>query len=72
MSNKYDFPDSPWWQYTDALEKLDKKYKAKKEILKQKLLEEQEKCPHKSITFHPDPSGNNDSYYECNRCGKEI
>jgi hypothetical protein len=31
----------------------------------------QEKCPHPAMnrSFHPDPSGNNDSYYECGLCG---
>lgn len=32
----------------------------------------QKKCEHWSKTYHPDPSGNNDSFYECNVCGKEF
>jgi hypothetical protein len=32
----------------------------------------QKKCEHWSKTYHPDPSGNNDSFYECNICGKEL
>ena len=26
-------------------------------------------CPHHDITYHPDASGNSDSYEECNTCG---
>ena len=69
---KYDFPKSPWWTYVDAIEALDKEYKAKKDFLKEKLREEQKKCKHSKTTFHPDPSGNNDSFTECDVCGKEI
>ena len=32
----------------------------------------QSTCPHKDTGFVPDPSGNNDSYYECNVCGKIL
>ena len=32
----------------------------------------QSTCPHKHTGFVPDPSGNNDSYYECNVCGKIL
>ncbi len=28
-------------------------------------------CKHKHKTFHPDPSGNNDSFYSCDICDKE-
>ncbi len=28
-------------------------------------------CPHETWSFNPDPSGNNDSYYECDTCGRE-
>lgn len=30
------------------------------------------RCPHPTTTYHPDPSGNSDSYYECNLCGAEV
>ncbi len=69
---KWDFPNSPWWIYVDALEKLDAEYKAKRDALKQTLREAQAKCDHPKTTYHPDPSGNNDSYTECDVCGKEI
>jgi hypothetical protein len=29
-------------------------------------------CPHYTTTYHPDPSGNNDSWRECDACGKEL
>lgn len=69
---KWDFPNSPWWIYVDALEKLDAEYKAKKDALRQTLREAQAKCDHHKTTYHPDPSGNNDSYTECDICGAEV
>jgi len=69
---KYDFPNSPYWQYVDAVEALDKEYKTKRDALKATLKEAQAKCDHPKTTYHPDPSGNNDSYTECDVCGKEI
>ena len=69
---KWDFPNSPWWIYVDALEKLDAEYKAKRDALKQTLREAQAVCKHEKTTYHPDPSGNNDSYTECDVCGKEV
>lgn len=29
-------------------------------------------CPHNKTTFHSDPSGNNDSFFSCENCGKEA
>ena len=29
-------------------------------------------CDHMHMRYYPDPSGNNDSYYECLKCGREI
>lgn len=69
---KYDFPNSPWWQYVQAVEELDAEYKAKKDILKSILRTAQDKCKHEKTTYHSDPSGNNDSYTECDVCGKEV
>lgn len=28
-------------------------------------------CKHEQTTYHPDPSGNNDSCYTCDSCGLE-
>ena len=69
---KYDFPDSPWWQYVSALEALDAEYKAKRDHLREVLRGYQAKCDHPKTTYHPDPSGNNDSYTECDVCGMEL
>jgi hypothetical protein len=29
-------------------------------------------CTHPTWTYYPDPSGNNDSSYTCNDCGKDL
>ncbi len=51
------------------------------EILRHKTrmaaLENREKevrgmCKHESRTYHPDPSGNNDSSWECIICGADV
>ncbi len=36
------------------------------------LAELRKQCPHSETQYHPDPSGNNDSSYECHICGKEA
>lgn len=69
---KWDFASSPWWTYVGALEALDAEYKTKKDALKASLREAQKQCKHEKTTYHPDPSGNNDSYTECDYCGAEI
>ena len=28
-------------------------------------------CEHNDVSWHPDPSGNNDRYMSCNVCGEE-
>ncbi len=40
--------------------------------IKTKIVALQKNCPHWSKSYHPDPSGNNDSYYECDTCGAYI
>lgn len=32
---------------------------------------QENECVHGSWTFYPDPSGNNDSFHECDTCGRE-
>ncbi len=57
------------------VKKVIKESKIHKEILHQLevvLLAKQKKCKHKNIIFCPDASGNNDNYYECINCGKEL
>jgi len=29
-------------------------------------------CPHTETTYHPDGSGNNDSWYECKACRRDV
>ncbi len=48
------------------------KYEEKKKVLEAGIKMQQEKCEHWTTNFHPDPSGNNDSYYECAICGKDV
>ncbi len=43
----------------------------KQKLQKEKLLIQKE-CKHYSKTYYPDASGNNDSYTECDVCGKRI
>ena len=38
--------------------------------IKLKITTLQKKCSHWSQSYHPDPSGNSDSYNECDICGK--
>lgn len=37
------------------------------------ITEVRKNCPHPEeyVSYHPDPSGNNDSHYECSLCGRE-
>ena len=39
---------------------------------KEKLKAYREQCNHWTRTYYADPSGNNDSFYECDICGKEF
>lgn len=52
--------------------KLQKKYQKNMNKLDEELFQLQEICKHdsKMTIYHPDPSGNNDSEYECPICGK--
>jgi DNA-binding transcriptional regulator WhiA len=56
----------------------DKQYKIKAEYQNalsecgKELFEIQKKCKHESRKFHPDASGNNDSWTSCEICDKEI
>lgn len=37
-----------------------------------KILYTQKRCEHYATIYHPDPSGNSDSYYECDICGATV
>lgn len=54
-----------------AVAVLDIEYKNQKEMLEKKLKEVQSRCKHQVNKHHPDPSGNNDSWDECEICGYE-
>ena len=50
---------------------LKRQHRQELDIEDKKLRELNNICPHYSLTYHPDPSGNNDSYYRCSICGLE-
>jgi chromatin segregation and condensation protein Rec8/ScpA/Scc1 (kleisin family) len=54
------------------IEEENKKHEAKIKDVKQRMTALQERCKHWSKTYHPDPSGNSDSYYECDICDKYM
>ena len=47
-------------------------YEKKIKKIKTEIFEIMKNCPHNKISFHSDPSGNNDSFMECSICGKEA
>jgi uncharacterized coiled-coil DUF342 family protein len=59
-----------------SLEKEKCKAKAdfdiKIDIINSQIKSIKEECVHELTTYYPDASGNNDSFYECDICGKEI
>jgi hypothetical protein len=51
---------------------LQEKYDRDKAALESRKNEIVKKCPHLQLTYHPDPSGNNDSWYSCDVCNAEA
>lgn len=49
-----------------------KRHQEKKREIESELKKVRELCQHWTQTYHTDPSGNNDSYSECNICGKYL
>lgn len=49
---------------------VQRKADARIKNLEKKLTQLQNTCSHSKTTFHSDPSGNNDSFLECEICGK--
>ncbi len=45
--------------------------KEKVDVHKENIKELQKQCSHIREHYYPDPSGNNDSCYVCDVCGKE-
>lgn len=54
------------------LETAFKVYKNKKAEIEKEIGKLRESCQHPKATFYSDPSGNNDSYFSCDLCGKEA
>ncbi len=72
MENIDDIQNWPIIKFENQLKKLSKKFSDDLSILESELLKAQETCSHKQTRYCPDPSGNNDSYTECDWCGKGI
>lgn len=51
---------------------IEKQYKADMKNIDDSYKQLIKKCEHPLTTYHPDPSGNNDSTTLCLICGKEI
>lgn len=56
----------------DEYESLSEKYHTDIQVLQEKVNDIVKACPHESTEYHPDPSGNNDSWSECLVCGKTL
>lgn len=52
-----------------ALEAEERRHESTEKDIAGKLKELRKTCRHLAKTYHPDPSGNSDSHYECNHCG---
>jgi hypothetical protein len=59
--------------YWVKCEAEDRRHKRAIDKLRLRLKAYQAQCPHNREWTHyePDPSGNNDSYNECRKCGKQ-
>lgn len=54
-----------------AIERYKLLYEKRVKLHKENIKEIRKQCPHTKETYYPDPSGNNDSSYTCNVCGRE-
>lgn len=54
----------------DKLNKIKEKYDRKCKNVYSEIVKIQKECQHEDLEYHRDPSGNNDSYYECKLCKK--
>lgn len=52
-------------QRREEFQEYDKEYRMK-------LRDLRAQCKHENTSFESDPSGNNDSYHQCDDCGKEL
>ena len=55
-----------------SIRKAYEKYMEAKTLGEREIQKLRDKCDHPETTFHSDPSGNNDSYFSCDICGKEA
>ena len=60
-------------ELTQLWEAEDKRHREAIDALRQRNREYQKTCEHKRewVHYEPDPSGNNDDYNECRKCGKQ-
>lgn len=49
-----------------------RRHEEKTKQLNAEFVKIRSQCKHWDRVYHPDPSGNNDSYYECTICGLNV
>jgi predicted dithiol-disulfide oxidoreductase (DUF899 family) len=54
-----------------AIERYKLLYDKRVQRHKDKIKEIRKQCPHSEESYYPDPSGNNDSTYTCDVCGRD-
>ena len=55
-----------------AEEELNREYEGRRDIIRGQMQDKKNVCKHWATTYHPDPSGNNDSETTCDICGVEL
>lgn len=55
-----------------ALASINKQYNEDVDKFRKDIKEIMKTCSHDFRIYHPDPSGNNDSYYSCDICGDNV
>ena len=58
--------------YNNKIIKLGLKYNGDVLKIKEWIAKLQKKCKHEETVYHPDPSGNKDSWTECDICGLSV
>lgn len=56
----------------NEMNRVEGEYKKQMDALNKKLAVVKSSCPHLVTSYHPDPSGNSDSYHECEHCEKTM
>jgi hypothetical protein len=54
------------------MQNIQETFEHETETFQVKIRGHRNSCQHELTTYYPDPSGNNDSYTECNICGAEL